>query len=297
MVVWLIGIAMLGFILWAVWHEQQLRRQSGVLVQQRETLSEQRRALAEQQLQERVQQRTQSSDEALAWLAADERMPEALQTLATLLPQSTADEQWRLLTALCERLQARYGGQPLEPPLPPELLPWLQLLSKRPEGFRGRGGQRDCLRLQDLQLPGLELTGFNLRGAELRACNFAAARLPGLDLFAASCEAVCLEAAELAGANLTGASFTEVRFDRARLSKAELITAELRDCSLQEADLSGAALRGVRLSRCDLRGANLAGATGLSYQQLLSCRLDAHTRLPDNLEPRRAELLARSQGT
>ena len=73
------------------------------------------------------------------------------------------------------------------------------------------------------------------------------------------------------------------------LSSALLIHVNLSEADLSRADLSGASLIGVNLTdanlyRVNLSGAKLSGTIGLTRQQLLLARADAHTKLPSGLQ-------------
>lgn len=293
MAVVLVLLGVVIFVCWAVWHERNLRRQEVVIEEQQEILVQQRRQLDEQMMHERAQARKESASEALSRFEAGEDA--VLDDIADLLHVCPETDQWRLLGALNRQLMRRYSGNPLSAPLPQDLLRLLAVLSGRPKGYRQQGELRDCLSFEQIHWQGLEMKNLNLRGATLSDCRFSEARLAGIDLFAARLQAVSFAKSRLTGINLTGATLNQCDFEACDLSGAELITAELVDCSLRGCDLSGAALRGVRMSGCDLRGAKLSKATGLSFAMLLSCRLDANTVLPANLQPRLNELLLRSQ--
>ena len=293
MVVWLLGVGLIGLVIWAFWHERNLRQQQTERQQQDEILLAQRQQLAQQLLNTRALERGEAGQAALARLESGDL--EAFDSLEALIRQSPEAEQWQWLDALCELLVRRYGAQPLSAPFDAGLLRLFQLLSARPQGYAQVDGVRRCLRLQNLQFQGLVCQDLNLRGAELSDCRLPESRLPGLDLFAARLTAVNLSRAGLSGIKLTGASLNHVDFEGADLRGAELISAQLHDCSLRAADLRQAACRGVRLGSCDLRGANLDGASGLSFELLQHCRLDQATRLPEALQARQAELIARSR--
>jgi uncharacterized protein YjbI with pentapeptide repeats len=79
-----------------------------------------------------------------------------------------------------------------------------------------------------------------------------------------------------------------VDLDRADLSGAKLPEADLRDAKLKRVNFSGADLRGVNLAGAVLRltrldGADLAGARGLTQNQLDRACGDQKTALPDGL--------------
>lgn len=292
--VWLIVAALIGFIVWAIWHERRLRSHEVQYVEQKDAVEAQRLQLEGRQLEERQLERSELQADALAQLSSGDWEP-ACETLEHLLKHSPPPEQWALLAVVSEHLHRRFGGRLHTAPHEPELLRLLQLFSARPEGFRkGDAGRRECLKLRDIAISGLTFEHLNLRGTDLSQCQFSQSRLPELDLFAAVAEDCVFDDAQLNRANLTGVVFKRVSFTGADLSGAELISAELVACDLKQANLSKAAFRGVRLSGCDLRGVNLDGATGLSFAQLAGCRLDAETRLPENLRERQPELIARS---
>lgn len=94
----------------------------------------------------------------------------------------------------------------------------------------------------------LDLSGATLTGADLRGANLTGAVLAEAALAGANLQGAALDDADLAGADLSGAD----------LSTASLVGADLSSASLQDTDLEYA----------DLRRANLAGALGLSQEQL-----------------------------
>ncbi len=289
--VWLIVAGIAVFIVWAIWHERQLRHQDQQQEAEKRAVAAQRLQLEEMQMEDRQYERSEIMQAQLECLRQGD-WSEASDSLEDLLKHSPPAEQWVLLQSVNQYFHQRYADRLQQTPLEPELIRLLKLLSARPEGFRkGDAGRKDCLTLTGICLQGFALEHFNLRGVELHQCQFEHARLPGLDLFAALAQDSSFEKSHLQRANLTGVMFKRVSFAGSDLSGAELITAELVDCNLTRVKLTKAALRGVRLSHCDLRGADLTGVSGLSFAQLKGCYLDDQTRLPDNLKDRLPELI------
>ncbi|WP_190086801.1 pentapeptide repeat-containing protein [Streptomyces longisporoflavus] len=123
----------------------------------------------------------------------------------------------------------------------------------------------------------------NLRGADLRHANLVGSRLPMADF----------NSADLSQANADGATL-----DRADFARARLVHAQLRDASLQRVDFCNATLKDANLARSDLRGsgflatrmegatidgANLMKAVYLTEGVVLSCLIDVHTKLSEEL--------------
>lgn len=258
--------------------------------QEQELVSGQRRRLESLLQRQDHQQRFDAFDKLLA---LPELQPADLKALSELLAQAPDTDRREMLTRICTSLPSRMG----QPDTPSEdFTGLLRLLSAHAQGPREPGAlRRNNIALVGLNLTGLQMNQLDLRGSILRQSNWEAAELPGLNLFAARLEQVGLPQARLTKANLTGATLLHVNLNQASLKGAELISAELNHCDLRGAEFDKANFRGARLNDCDLRGADLSQAQGLTYQQLLSNRIDEQTRLPANLAHRRSDLLTRSQ--
>src|SRR6266849_2365001 len=134
--------------------------------------------------------------------------------------------------------------------------------------------------LREAHLAGATLTEANLEGASLARVNLEGARLNGANL----------KGADLSGANLRGADLWEANLKGCNLKDADLRGADLSQCMLEEAilwraDLQDAVLTGAAFRETHLERANLAGATGLTWEQGEDAFTDENTILPDYLLP------------
>jgi uncharacterized protein YjbI with pentapeptide repeats len=134
--------------------------------------------------------------------------------------------------------------------------------------------------LREAHLAGASLTEADLEGASLSRVNLEGARLNGANL----------KGADLSGANLRGADLWEANLRGCNLKDADLRGADLSQCMLEEAilwraDLQDAVLTGTAFRETHLERANLAGATGLTWEQGEDAFTDENTILPDYLVP------------
>jgi uncharacterized protein YjbI with pentapeptide repeats len=134
--------------------------------------------------------------------------------------------------------------------------------------------------LREAWLSGASLSEVDLQGASLSKANLEGARLNGANL----------ERADLSGANLRGADLWEANLKGCNLKDADLRGADLSQSILEEAilwraDLQDAVLTGARLRETHLERANLAGATGLTWEQGEDAYTDENTILPEYLVP------------
>jgi uncharacterized protein YjbI with pentapeptide repeats len=81
-------------------------------------------------------------------------------------------------------------------------------------------------------------------------------------------------------ADFSGQSFAGTDLTGAVLKSANLANAGFSDAVLRDALLTNAVVTGATFFRADLRGANLAGALGLTADQLIGARIDITTILP-----------------
>ena len=146
--------------------------------------------------------------------------------------------------------------------------------------------------LRDAHLAGASLSEADLESASLARANVERARLNGANL----------KGADLSGCNLRGADLLEANLRGCNLKDADLRGADLTRCVLDEAilwraDLQDAVLTGARLRETHLERANLAGATGLSWEQGDDAFTDENTVLPDYLLPQEAPQASRTDDT
>jgi uncharacterized protein YjbI with pentapeptide repeats len=134
--------------------------------------------------------------------------------------------------------------------------------------------------LRDAQLAGASLSEVDLQGASLARANLEGARLKGANLKGADLSGASLRGADLWEANLHGCNLKDADLRRADLSQSVLDEAILWRADLQDAVLTGAHLREAHLER-----ANLAGASGLTWDQGEDAYTDENTVLPDYLLP------------
>jgi hypothetical protein len=134
--------------------------------------------------------------------------------------------------------------------------------------------------LREATLAGASLSEIDLQAASLSKANLEGARLNGANL----------ERADLSGANLRGADLWDANLKHCNLKDADLRGADLSQSVLEEAilwraDLQNAVLTNARLHETHLERANLAGATGLTWEQGEDAYTDENTILPEYLVP------------
>jgi uncharacterized protein YjbI with pentapeptide repeats len=105
---------------------------------------------------------------------------------------------------------------------------------------------------------------------------------------------VCLINTNFSGATLDGANFSSADLGSADFSDASLLGANFTGSSLGFAKFNKADLGGVSFEEAYLNGADLSTAKDLTYDQLEYAIIDQETKLPPNLQTRRAELLESS---
>jgi hypothetical protein len=71
--------------------------------------------------------------------------------------------------------------------------------------------------------------------------------------------------------------------------------ADLQDADLSGADLKGADLRGIDLEGADLSGADMRKAIVFTTEQLKSAIIDERTKLPEDFEPFKEEILKKQR--
>jgi uncharacterized protein YjbI with pentapeptide repeats len=108
----------------------------------------------------------------------------------------------------------------------------------------------------------------DLSNADLSNVDLSRADLSGVVLSEADLSDVVLSEADLSGANLYGANLSGARLSGANLRGADLSWADLSEADLSEARLIETYLRGANLSRAKLRDAILAGARGVTNEEL-----------------------------
>jgi hypothetical protein len=144
--------------------------------------------------------------------------------------------------------------------------------------------------LSHSDLSDVRLDSANLSGAVLSLADLGGAVLSRANLDGAKLAGVHLSEAILDSANLSHAYLGDVSLDGANLSHASLDGANLAGASLYYARLNGAILSGAALNGADLRA-----AIGLTREQIESASIDIWTRLPDELEEIKPEILERQQ--
>jgi uncharacterized protein YjbI with pentapeptide repeats len=200
-------------------------------------------------------------------------------------------------------------GRRVAPPGPASEQRLLDLRETDLRGANLAGCRLESVILQGAHLEQVDATGAALSRSNLRDAQLAGASLSDVDLEGASLARANLEGARLKGANLTGADLSG-----ASLRGADLWEANLRGCNLKDADLRGAdlsqsvldeailwradlqdaVLTGAHLREAHLERANLAGASGLTWEQGQDAYTDENTVLPEYLLP---EELRRSRPT
>jgi hypothetical protein len=124
------------------------------------------------------------------------------------------------------------------------------------------------------------LNGVYLDGAALSLSTIIDARLTLANFCVANLE----------GSNLNGASLNGTDLNGANLTFASLIGANLNNVNLNSASLNGA-----NLDDASLKGANLQAAVGLRRGQIESAWIDEMTRLPEEFEKVKSEILERQR--
>lgn len=124
-----------------------------------------------------------------------------------------------------------------------------------------------------IDLSGAHLHGADLSGTNLCRANFSMANLAEMDF---------------ERANLQHANFHESNLAGANLSFADLSFADLTGCDLSGAQLSNANLTGITFNWTTFRGArlkqtDLREVENLSWQILLTAKIDETTCLPEYL--------------
>jgi uncharacterized protein YjbI with pentapeptide repeats len=186
---------------------------------------------------------------------------------------------------------------------PHGVVPEKRLLDLRETDLRGAnlsGSRLDGVTLQGAHLEQVDatrtvLTRSNLRDAQLSGATLSESDLESASLARANLEgarlnAANLKGADLSGANLRGSDLWQANLRGANLKDADLRGADLSQCVLEgailwRADLQDAVMTGARLRETHLERANLAGATGLTWEQGEDAYTDENTILPDYLLP------------
>ena len=128
--------------------------------------------------------------------------------------------------------------------------------------------------LSKADLRGLNLQNINLKNANLKETKLNFSNLSG---------------ANLDSANMEKCKLQEASLQRANLQNAKLKGAGMLESNLQNADFTNANLEGAQFNedvdfmQSKLNGADLSGATGLSFGQIELAIKDDKTRLPDYL--------------
>jgi hypothetical protein len=154
--------------------------------------------------------------------------------------------------------------------------------------------------LSGAHLAGAVLSHADIRDVRLDSANLAGALLSHAYLVGANLSRANLDCAKLAGANLTEANLDSANLPHARLSDALLTGADLSQANLDGANLAGATfyyarLNGATLSGASLIGSNLEKAIGLTREQVESALIDEGTRLTEELEKIKSEILKQQQ--
>jgi uncharacterized protein YjbI with pentapeptide repeats len=178
-----------------------------------------------------------------------------------------------------------------------------RLLDLRDTDLRGAnlaGGRFEGITLQGAHLEGVDATRATLSRSNLRGADLRGATLTGVDL-----EGAALSRANLEGARLNGASLKATDFSGATMRSADLLEANLKGSNLKDADMRGAdlsrslleeailwranlqdaTLTGARMKETHLERSNLAGVTGLTWDQGKDAYTDENTILPEYLLP------------
>jgi uncharacterized protein YjbI with pentapeptide repeats len=145
--------------------------------------------------------------------------------------------------------------------------------------------------LADAALPFLTLIDANLdsanfSGALLNSANFHSAILNGAIFNGAMLIGVNFE-----GANLSGANFSGANLSSANLTLVNFYSANLNQAILSYAAFDGAVLDGANITDTILVEADLRNAIGLTREQIESAWIDETTRLTEELEKIKPEIL------
>jgi uncharacterized protein YjbI with pentapeptide repeats len=131
-----------------------------------------------------------------------------------------------------------------------------------------RGGRLD---LSGIDFQGAALAGIDLSGFRLAQCVFDRCRLAGAKL----------ADADLGGASLVGAD----------LNGADLRRADFSESDLSDADFTAARIGSANFTNANIGGTILAGAIGLTQEQLDQAFGDSGTAVPERMRfvPSRAQ--------
>jgi DMSO/TMAO reductase YedYZ molybdopterin-dependent catalytic subunit len=136
-----------------------------------------------------------------------------------------------------------------------------------------------------------ELIASRMFRGDLRGIDVRGRDLSGLDAAGA-----LLRDADFREATLVGADFRGANLSISRLQRSDLRQASFRDADVEGCDFCGADLRGA-----SFRGASIFGSTFVDDAGGLVARIDASTQFDreklDELAPRQAEFIRRSQGS
>jgi uncharacterized protein YjbI with pentapeptide repeats len=144
-------------------------------------------------------------------------------------------------------------------------------------------------------LNGVCLTGADLSFTILGGVRLDSADLSGADLSDADLIGANLACANLADVELSHAHLVEANLAGANLSDANLSGASLSDANLDSTQLSGAILYNARLNDSRLERAYLREAIDLTLEQIESAWINEQTRLPEELEKVKPEILERQR--
>lgn len=188
------------------------------------------------------------------------------------LARSSEKDYWPIMEVLAayvrQRASARKAPELQEPPprLAQDVQAALDVLGRRRHAYRDGENLR------------LDLRGTDLRRANLAGAKFKGAILSEVHLEDANLAGISLDEAILRAAHLEKANLAE-----ARLEKTFLLNARLNGAKLQDANLREAYVQGTRFDDAHLLGADLTGASGLTWEQIERAFKDNKTRLPDYL--------------
>ncbi len=144
------------------------------------------------------------------------------------------------------------------------------------------GANLSSAKLSRANLSGANLSGAGLSGAKLTEAHLSKANLSRADLRQASLGYAHLTEADLSEAHLSkaylmkadlsGADLSEAHLDETNLREADLSGADLREANLGKADLKQAKLSETILKVAYLKAADLRKVTGLTKEQLETCK-------------------------
>jgi uncharacterized protein YjbI with pentapeptide repeats len=146
-------------------------------------------------------------------------------------------------------------------------------LRSNPSGALLTGPPRGRSEVSARLLRGISLSDATLSNARLPDADLNIAVLIGADLsnatlIFANLSSATLRGADLSNAYLYSANLSMADLDSADLSGAYLSDADLSDAQLFKANLRRAYLSGADLSKADLSNADLAGAKGITSEEL-----------------------------